>query len=371
MIRSVTEDEVESNESHLLNIPFDLLGMLMKHCVGVEYLRFRATCKLCHSAAPLTRGRKKSGLTRLQNNYSLVSPWLMEVDEEEALFIFTDPLLGDKYFMYCLPEVIFQRRIYCSRFGWLLFEYYSDDNTLVFYNPFTNDIHELPPIRPDFWLVDSFSFSAPPTSPDCMVVGFLRNHHDWCVHVHFVSGEFLWHRLNLSLGGDDIHCYRFPTFFGRDLYALLEDKLHVFKDLGVDNYSWEQDVAKAPTSCSTSWTKHFLTRHDQHLLLVMVSEESAKVFKLDVSTKTWGEMDGLGRLMIYICDDTCLCTEAETPEMGNKIYFPELHSKNGRIVFYSLETCTYGTFNRKTVEETRTMVRYLDRAHTWIEPSWS
>ncbi|GJU20254.1 hypothetical protein Tco_1153596, partial [Tanacetum coccineum] len=58
--RLVKDDEIEFNssindESHLLNLPFHILEMIMKFCVGVEYLKFRATCKCCHLAAPLVQ----------------------------------------------------------------------------------------------------------------------------------------------------------------------------------------------------------------------------------------------------------------------------------------------------------------------------
>lgn len=81
----VRDDEVDSNvmsfgtpESHLLNIPFDALKMIIEFCVGVEYLNFRATCKQCHLAAPMIQWSK---VGRLQT-YSLASPWLMVLDKD-------------------------------------------------------------------------------------------------------------------------------------------------------------------------------------------------------------------------------------------------------------------------------------------------
>ncbi|KAL8263272.1 hypothetical protein R6Q59_024621 [Mikania micrantha] len=56
----------ESMESCLLNIPFDVLKMIMDFCVGVEYLNFRATCKQCHLAAPMALNT--STFARLASN---------------------------------------------------------------------------------------------------------------------------------------------------------------------------------------------------------------------------------------------------------------------------------------------------------------
>ncbi|XP_071719361.1 uncharacterized protein [Rutidosis leptorrhynchoides] len=46
-----------ANESHLVSIPFHILERIMEFCVGIEFLMFRATCKLCHLAAPLMNWR--------------------------------------------------------------------------------------------------------------------------------------------------------------------------------------------------------------------------------------------------------------------------------------------------------------------------
>ncbi|GJR33751.1 hypothetical protein Tco_1209435 [Tanacetum coccineum] len=74
--RLVKDDEIEFNssmndESHLLNLPFHILEMIMKFCVGVEYLKFRATCKCCHLAAPLVQWINEASLERLQISFTM------------------------------------------------------------------------------------------------------------------------------------------------------------------------------------------------------------------------------------------------------------------------------------------------------------
>nr|XP_043609537.1 uncharacterized protein LOC122581379 [Erigeron canadensis] len=116
MISFTTNSEVEVSKSHLLDVPFDVLEMLMKFCVGVEYMNFRATCKGCHLAAPLIKWRDQTELVGLQN-YSLASPWLMVVNQILGVITFTDPLLGDIYFTGISELSIAEETIYCSRFG--------------------------------------------------------------------------------------------------------------------------------------------------------------------------------------------------------------------------------------------------------------
>nr|XP_043639590.1 uncharacterized protein LOC122610687 [Erigeron canadensis] len=275
MMKSVTDDEFEFNESHLLNFSIHFLEMIMENCAGVEYLKLRATCKRCHLAAPLMIMEGQI--------------WIKEIAESFISFTMANVLYENYTGIHLWKEGILFK-------VWLV--------VAVSYQVYTG-VRKLPCI--EYSIADSFSFSTPPTSPDCMVVGF-SGYVDWEVHIHFVGGA-----------------------------------------------------------------KHYLTKQDdQHLLLVNVSGESVEVFKLNDSTKTWEKVDDLGRHMIYISEETCLCVEAKTPEMGNKIYFPdELHNRNGRIVFYTLETCTLGTFNNKTIQVSHTVRRQLHHPCTWIGPCWS
>ncbi|GJS13208.1 PAZ domain-containing protein [Tanacetum coccineum] len=62
-------DDVEynskANESRLLNMPLHILEMIMERSSSVEYLNFRATCKLCRLAAPLIQWSNQTTRMRL------------------------------------------------------------------------------------------------------------------------------------------------------------------------------------------------------------------------------------------------------------------------------------------------------------------
>ncbi|KAJ9550294.1 hypothetical protein OSB04_014339 [Centaurea solstitialis] len=314
--KEVVQEEIVSN---LLNLPFHALEMILEFCVGVEYLNFRATCKLCHLAAPLIN--RKVPQRRLKT-YSLVSsPWLMVFDKRGGIITFTDPMFGDNYFIRA--KIVSDSRIACSRYGWLLL--LIGDYRLVFFNPFTSEIRELPARDT---CSESFCFSAPPTSPDCIVVGFSGSH----VFFHFVVGEPIWYELVL-----DISFYlKFPTFCGRDVYGFCNGgRVGVFREFG-QCYVWEIVADRLPTSSRYAAVAYFLTTCNQHLLLLMVEDfgEAVEVFKLTKELE-WEKVDGLGRLAIYVCDalSTCLCMAAKTPEMENKIFFSRLHSKTERLCF--------------------------------------
>ncbi|PWA97385.1 Alcohol dehydrogenase, C-terminal [Artemisia annua] len=308
LLRSGMDDGVKFNESQLLNMPFDILKTIIEHCVGVEYMNFRAACKQCHLAAPLIKWSHKTSIMRLQW-YSFVSPWLMVVDRKRGTITCTDPLSGDNYFMKN-PFVetddgqlapIVDGQLYCSRFGWLLFES-RELNCLVFYNPFTDDIRDdLPDVEN---CLKSFCFSAPPTSQVPMIV------------------------LLLDLQDEDIGVL---TSY---LYTLCTGgELIVFSNLGKEDSSWKLVEAEAPKGGCKSPAQYFLTNCDQHLLLVSVGEYGGRVevFKRTESKQEWEKIDSVGRLMDQI--------------YSGSVYdrFTPLSSKYPWLVAQSLEDEEYNT----------------------------
>lgn len=357
------EKDMDEDESPLLNIPFHVLETVLEFCVGVEYLKFRSTCKLCHLAAPLIQCKNGKALER----YSLLSPWLTVFGKHKGIVTFTDPMFGDKYFIKTPQDLIGEFfEIKCSRYGWLLI--LKRDKTLLLFNPFTSDIRKLPEVHS----TKMFSLSAPPSSPDCMVVALTR----LCVFIHFVAaGEPYWHRVLLDFDGDD---YQFFTINGLDLYAMKANGgLDIYKEMGKENYCWERTVCPAPTSCCTSFRQSFLVRCEEHgFLQVILGQfgESVEVFKLnDIPTQEWVKIDSLGKHMIFISSASPICIEAKIPEMENKIYFPRFSLPKGNMVFYSLETCRYHTFNNTDIQENFGDffgTRYLAAPHAWIEPNW-
>nr|GEY07333.1 Toll/interleukin-1 receptor (TIR) domain-containing protein [Tanacetum cinerariifolium] len=60
------EKDVDKDESHLLNLPLYVLSMVIEFSVGVEYLKFRSTCKRCYLAAPLISWNNEKASKRLQ-----------------------------------------------------------------------------------------------------------------------------------------------------------------------------------------------------------------------------------------------------------------------------------------------------------------
>ncbi|XP_071719359.1 F-box/kelch-repeat protein At1g57790-like [Rutidosis leptorrhynchoides] len=298
----------------------------------------------------------------------------MVLDKDRGLIKMTDPMLGDKYFIKTPQHFIGELQIHCSRYGWLLMS--KNTTGVMFYNPFTGDIRTLPHL--DFPYIESFSFSAPPTSPDCTVVG-LTTIGEWTVYIHSVSRDQSWRKLHLDFGDYSPGSFWFPTFFGRDIYILNYGGLDVFTYTkngdGNENYIWEFVVCEAPKVYGRPSTKYYLTKSDQHLLLVFVDEfeKSVEVYKLNQSTEELEKLDNIEKYTIYVCDTTCLCFEAKTSKMENIIYFHHSYSENNKSVFYSLETREFHTFNEDMERSFGDLFKpkQLLLPHVWIEPSCS
>ncbi|PWA42475.1 hypothetical protein CTI12_AA544390 [Artemisia annua] len=351
-------DKADDDESHLLNLPPHVLEMLiMEFCAGVEYLKFRATCKRCHLAAPLIPWNNGKA-SKIMQKYSVPSPWLIVFDKHKGIITLTDPVFGDKYFIKAPQELICNFQIKCSRFGWLLI-LKPCGGGLLFYNPFTSEILELPRLP----YTDVISFSAPPTSPNCMIVA-ITVHVQWHAYVHIVGGKPSWRRILLDVrDGKTINSV---TFYGQDLYVLRDDGgLAVFSIMDSAAPIWVCDLA--PVSCCPSLPQCFHLKCDQHLLRIIVAKfgESVEVFKL-TSSKTWEKVVCLGKHMIFICGASSVCLDAITPQMANRIYFP-----SSPIMYYSLETCRFHTLNNEDSFGDFFGTKHHLTPHGWIEPRWS
>nr|XP_043610704.1 uncharacterized protein LOC122582382 [Erigeron canadensis] len=360
-----------TDEIQLLGIPFDLLERIIKLCVGVDYMNFRAASRCCRLAAPPIQWSQKAEVSRLRT-YSLVSPWLTVFDKDQGIITFTDSISSDKYFIKTPTELIGDFQICCSRYGWLLM--LKDDGLMVLYNPFTRDIRKLP--EAPFDSVEDYCFSAPPTSPICTVVGFDQPD-VWAVYL--VNSEEEWCYYKVDFGCYDQCPFHFLTLYGQNMYGLSDDGgIHVIRK-SVEEYLVCFRAEPPRSTCKSTHVIRFLATCDQHLIQVVMDElgESIELFNLDVSKMEWMKIDNLGKHMIYVCGTTCLCVEARKPEMENKVYFPRLRSK--KIVFYSLETCRYDTFNNgeNNIEEEsfsdffQTEYHTYRSPHAWIEPRWS
>jgi hypothetical protein len=93
--------------------------------------------------------------------------------------------------------------------------------------------------------------------------------------------------------------------------------------------------------------------------------KGVRVFKLDESTMTWMKVESLKNHMLFV-GNTSFSAVANIPGMENKIYFPRFYRQ--RVVFYSLETNNYHTFENDKAVNFHHVREHLNG--TWIQPRW-
>ena len=111
------ENDLKGVEStnDLAALHLDMVKLIAERLISVDYLHFRATCKVFNSAAPPIQWR--IAMEKVENP-SLLSPWLVFF-ENESVCAFIDPKHGDKYIIN-LPQVLKGGIICGSKDGWLL-----------------------------------------------------------------------------------------------------------------------------------------------------------------------------------------------------------------------------------------------------------
>ncbi|CAN0902279.1 Probable beta-1,3-galactosyltransferase 3 [Linum grandiflorum] len=176
----------------------ELLCSILSNLHGKDVPVFRAVCRNWSSIAePLTK-HITDPLSEIVKHPFLLRPSTYE--------FYSPAYTKTYYYQPGLPGA----RILSSNYGWLLMS--LGKTNLFFFNPSTGDSINLPPHNDSrrFRLYNLMSFSAPPTSPDCVVFGLVDAPPYCYVHYTFIRrGDRAWHSSSKrSRTGLDIERYR-------------------------------------------------------------------------------------------------------------------------------------------------------------------
>jgi len=242
-------------------------------------------------------------------------------------------------------------------------------NFSFFFNPFTK---QMIPFKYGPITIRSpkcVGFSHCPKSYKCVIAGFEESEplQDKTLNFTLIDSDT---RFDSSFDSDYFSVYnRSPTFHNGS-FSFLSNKgmLGVMKlkeEEGEIGASWKE--FSEPQSPCTDSINTYIVECNGNQLSVFEGPfgEWVRVFKLNESTMRWNIVENLGNDMLFV-GNTSFSAKANIPGMENKIYLPRFYSRS--IVFYSLETNKYNTFEDEVVnfDSVREPLN-----SSWIEPRWN
>ncbi|KAL5718359.1 hypothetical protein ACHQM5_011269 [Ranunculus cassubicifolius] len=356
--------EVKKEQETWKDLPTDLLQLILQSLYLGDCIRFRLTCKDWLSMTPPIRSLH----LQVQSD-SEPLPWLISFPNNgKGLCHFYHPIYTDVYTLY-LPQLAHATVRY-AKFGWLLMLAVDHKTLVFFFNPITMETIKLPEL--DLMPFVNIAFSAPPTSPDCVVFG------------HLISGDGMVNIMVYRKEEDDWSSYRLTvpyTFVASDsnpvsrdgvFYSLSkdgklgifnpkesneEDMWKVYSNLSVPHAGGTSLLTLGPTN-----TRSFIVECDGEILSVFVGYMGSPVhvYKLDRSKRSvkWIEEDSLGDKVMFLSHGSSILVAADFKGTENRIYFPRL--KETASVYYSLKSSNYHSFGEEESQE-----EWMDTSEHW------
>ncbi|PIM97912.1 hypothetical protein CDL12_29613 [Handroanthus impetiginosus] len=207
----------------------------------------------------------------------------------------------------------------------------------------------------------SVCFNLPPTSKDCLVIGFSCGG-DATTKIGLLRrGQRIWDTYEY-----DNASFRpgspSPVLFNGMYYVLgIRGNIGVFD---LKNQSWEIFVERFEPEFVDSLCQSYLLELDGELVAVFFSIHNQVYFySLDLTKMVWHSRTSTGDKLLYVSYTSAFSRRATVKGMSNKIYFPIFSGKNS--VFYSLRTKRFHSFDADHPNKMREL-----RLSTWIEPSF-
>ncbi|KAL3649551.1 hypothetical protein CASFOL_005954 [Castilleja foliolosa] len=337
------------------NLSGDLLSLISSKLVGEDAHRFSLICRSWRAVA-----------TASPYHYS---PCLMHYTRRNRLWIFSQ-------FNRCIHtslSYLENADVRCSNFGWLLMSRF--DNTLFFYDPFNNRNIELP-CKLDFGYT-AFCFTHPPTSPDCVVVGFSTAEDDGTVKICVLThGKSVWEEKEYH-PKIKLYVSRGAPIFHRGLVYLLDLKGNV-ATFDIQKHGCKKSALTVNSKCLKDYSynkeikEHFLFKikgEEEALFSVMLvnEERMVKIYRLSEEPKMkWKLEDDIGGKVLHLSHYSSSGDTAHLKCMANRIYFPRFHADSA--VYYSFATGMYHSHDGHFSSDKCYDVKRLDYA-TWITPA--
>lgn len=302
------------------DIPEELLQSIANLSVS-DRTRFRFTCKQWKTMKLPPR----SVPLHIENTFeSLECPWLMFYNSNDSGDCTYFHPVSNQTYLTPISELTGATICY-SKHGWLLMcRDYENGNSLFFFHPIKKALINLPN-SPHLVDVTGFSFSSPPTSPDCVVFAISRS---WHMNDYKNDEPFFASNCNI-------------VFYNGVFYCLGEDgKLGCF-----DPFKDTWKVIPKLRGPNMLIYMNFIAECNGDLISVFLGKSGTSicVFQLDWNQMKWVKLGNLANRMMFVSRTTSLLVPAVSAGTENKIYLPRFREKKN--VFYSLSSFKYQSFD--------------------------
>ncbi|WCJ33933.1 hypothetical protein M5689_015266 [Euphorbia peplus] len=212
------------------------------------------------------------------------------------------------------------------------------------------------------------SFSSPPTSPHCFVIGITRNNAFGII----VRGEEKWSFYESFNIVGQFKPYSHLTICGDCCYAIgHRSKILVF-DLKHKSTKFIGNPLYKDNS-SVGFEAQFLVKDGTKLLSVMVpwEEQNILIEKITPLKREWSSVETLNNKMLFVSDTSSMLKLAPLKARSNKIYFPKIYN-NDTFVPYCLATRKYislfgeSDYSKKSPWNSTAKIKQWSNC-TWIE----
>lgn len=338
-------NEVEE-ETRWSNIPEDLLLLITNFLPLVD--RFHLALVSKRFLTVVRRSPRKNGLL-------LGLPCLFLVANGSKTCSLINPLHKEKYLLNItgLPSKV---EVLSSKGGWLLMASQIDRTSIFFFNPLSKAKINLPNI--DFRVSSAFSFTTPPTSPDCLVVAVIGIIDQAIVYI-CRRGDDKWREKIYDFEGVEFRMkYSYPVFHRGRFYCLGNNgTLGVFDPI---DESWV--VLEKPRPENLRTHRIHLLEHDGQLFRVWAAKmgDFVGIHKLDSVTSNWTAVDNTGG-QFYVGGVASVSSNPGSKQ-GGRIYFRVLRDED--LVFHSCETSEMQPGGRNFCGTKEYPMS------CWIEPQW-
>ncbi|KAK9985693.1 hypothetical protein SO802_030644 [Lithocarpus litseifolius] len=326
--RSEKKDKLLSS---WLELPPELLYQVSKHLSNIYFSIFCAVCKSWRSSAQ--SWHSNALVFRLRT--------LLDIPHSESP---CNLMTLDTYQDF---SPVLSVRLHCSKMGWLLLSLYErfEYCRFFFFNPFTMVKIELPSNSYPFVIM---SFSLPPTSKDCFVVGIESCGSGFGI---IRRGEESWSTFDFkrSLPKDIFISYNSPVLYkGRCFCLCMSGELGVF-DLNEylrnpecqNSFRWIIVPRGFSEELVDSIIQCYLVESNGQLYSVFEFEDFNPCFLVfslnpNKSQLKCHAVENLRSQNFYVGDVGSISEPAMAGGVGNKIYLPNV--QGNRCVFYNLKT---------------------------------